>query len=205
MDNGYPPEPWDLTGHGYVSLWRVPVELVSELPGGVRPVTVFGKAFVATAFVDYLKGSMLPYHELLAAVLVRRGRRFGITVTQIWVDSERSRTGARELWGIPKEMADFQMTHGEPFRGSAAELAAARVQACRVGVRLPIPLKWDVLHTLNAALASTPVSAIGRLSLASARWRVDPAGPLAWLRPYRPIASLAVTGFQMRFGSARPR
>ncbi|WP_308431733.1 acetoacetate decarboxylase family protein [Amycolatopsis acidiphila] len=65
----------------------------------MRPVTVLGRAVVATAFVDYLPGGLLPYHELLAAVVVRRGRRLGLTITDIWVDSPASRAGGRELWG----------------------------------------------------------------------------------------------------------
>src|SRR5687768_9930059 len=98
----YPPEPWQLHGRACVSVWLVRATALPPLP--VRPVTVFGRAVVGTAFVDYRPPGMA-YHEVLAAVLVRRGLRFGVSIPRIWVDSPASLAGGRELWGIPKEPA----------------------------------------------------------------------------------------------------
>src|SRR4051812_35716784 len=109
MDIEYPPEPWELHGHGYASVWAVPESEIVDLPEGIRPVTLFGKALVGTAFVDYLPSGTLSYHELLVVVLVRHGRSVGVTITQIWVDSAASRAGARAMWGIPKELAEFEL------------------------------------------------------------------------------------------------
>lgn len=202
----YPPEPWDLRGLGYVSLWLVPTHVLPVLPTGVRAVSVLGKSVVATGFVDYQPGGLLPYHEFLAAPLVRKGASVGLSITDIWVDSPASRAGGRELWGIPKDLADFEITHAPTFHGVArvdGELVAeARVTPRRASLRLPFPLRATAWQTLNAALARTPLRATGRVHPAKGVWRVD--GPLAWLRPYRPFVTIAAVDFGLRFGP-RPR
>jgi hypothetical protein len=198
----YPPEPWRLCGRGYISLWLVPSRVLPPLPAGVRPVSVLGRTAVATALVDYQPGGVLAYHELLACALVREGPRPGLSITDIWVDSPASRAGGRELWGIPKELADFELTHERGARAAVrrdgVELAAARVRPGRLGVRLPFPLRGTVLQTLDGAVARTPVSASGRLRLATGAWRFGPE--LAWLRPFRPVLTVATTDFVLRFG-----
>lgn len=201
----YPPEPWDLQGLGYVALWLVPTRVLPPLPDGVRAVSVFGRSVVATGFVDYQPGGLLPYHEVLAAPLVRSGLRVGLSITDIWVDSAASKAGGRELWGIPKEMADFSVTHAPAFHGVArvdGELVAeARVSPRRVSLRLPFPLRGTAWQTLKGALARTPLRATGRVHPAKGAWRVG--GPLAWLSPYRPFASIAAVDFGLRFGPRR--
>jgi len=221
----YPAEPWDLQGHGYVSLWQVPVPALPPLPPEVKPISVLGRALVATAFVDYLPGSLLPYHELLVGVLVRQGRHVGLTITDIWVDSPSSKAGGRELWGIPKELADFKLVHEPTFTGVATAgetlLAEAQVQKQfqdiqlpfrqknaaprrfppKGGVRLPFPVKGTVLQTLNGTLAHTPVRATGRINLARGTWQFG--GPLTWLSGRRPLTTITATDFQLRFGPRR--
>jgi hypothetical protein len=198
----YPPEPWDLSGIGYLSVWLVPVGVLPELPDGVRPVSVLGRAVVCTGLVDYLPGGLMSYRELLATVLVREGFRPGITITHIWVDSPSSRAGGRELWGIPKELAHFDVAHDPIARGSATldgePLAEVRVRPGKVGGRLPIPLRGTVLQTLHSTLAHTPIRAGGSVRLARGGWRLR--GPLGWLSPYRPLITLAATDFRLRFG-----
>ncbi|WP_312871850.1 acetoacetate decarboxylase family protein [Amycolatopsis acididurans] len=201
----YPPEPWDLRGHGYVSLWQVPVSALPPLPPEVKPLSLLGRALVSTAFVDYLPGGLLPYHELLAGVLVRQGRQVGLTITDIWVDSPSSRAGGRELWGIPKELADFKLVHEPTFTGTATEndtvLADAHVRKLFGGVKLPVPVQGTVLQTLNGALARTPVRANARIHLARSTWQVG--GALSWLSGRRPFATITATDFDLRFGPRR--
>lgn len=204
-ETAYPPEPWDLEGLGYVSLWLVPERVLPALPDGVRPVSLFGRTVVAVGFVDYQPGGLLPYHEFLVAPLVRRGATVGLSITDIWVDSAASKAGGRELWGIPKDMADFEMAHEPAFHGTArlgGELVArARVARRRAGLRLPFPLRGTIWQTLDAGLARTPLRVTGRVHLAQGNWHVD--GPLAWLRPYRPFLTVAAVDFGLRFGPRR--
>lgn len=196
----YPPEPWELHGRACVSVWPVRATALPPLP--VRPVTVFGRAVVGTAFVDYRPPGMA-YHEVLAAVLVRRGLRFGVSIARIWVDSPTSLAGGRELWGIPKEPAEFEW--GRDLAASARDehgpIASVRARTPRSGVRLPAA--GSTWQAFGGGLARTPLRATGRVAPVRATWRIDPSGPLAWLLPHRPLVSVAVRGMRMRFGPRR--
>ena len=194
----YPPEPWELHGRAWVSVWLVRVGAVPALP--VRPVTVFGRAVVGTAFVDY-RPPGLAYHELLAAVLVRHGFRFGVSIAQIWVDSPESRAGGRELWGIPKESAEFEWGTDLAARDARGPIASLRARVPRFGVWLgAVGSTWQAF---GDGLARTPLRATGRVTPVRARWHVDPAGPLAWLLPHRPLLSVAVRRMWLKFGPRR--
>lgn len=199
MTGTYPPEPWNLTGTGAITSWRVPVTALPELPAGVRPVTARGAALVTTAFVHYDERGLMAYDELLAAVLVRHGRGAALSITDIWVDSETSRAGGRGLWGIPKELATFGERYAENADGP---IAAASFTARRgPSLRLPVPLRGSVVQTRDGATVATPIRAGGSVRPATARWDLAPGGPLAWLRGARPVTSLLARDFSMRFGA----
>ena len=80
------------------------------------------------AFVSYEEPSPLTYSELLVARLVE-GRR--VQVPDIWVDSPASMAGGRELWAIPKGLADFELDAVRRGPASSADWTA------RVG-RVPV-------------------------------------------------------------------
>lgn len=198
-DRPYPPEPWDLTGTGAITTWRVPVGVLPELPSGVRAAAVRGVALVTTAFVRYDDRGLMAYDELLAAVLVRYGRGVALSITDIWVDSETSVAGGRGLWGIPKDLATF----GEHFAETAdGPIAAASFSARRgPAVRLPLPLRGSVVQTLDGRTVASPIRVGGTVRPARATWDLAEGGPLAWLRGGRPVTSLLARDFSMRFGS----
>ncbi|GAA4296590.1 hypothetical protein GCM10023148_57270 [Actinokineospora soli] len=106
----YPPEPWDLRGAAVVSVW-------------------WRRGPVCTAFVDYQPDGVMAYHELLVA----RPTRHGVTIPSIWVDSPASRAGGRDLWAIPKDLADFDGPH------TALGIARVRFRAPRWGVPVVLP------------------------------------------------------------------
>ncbi|XVS67080.1 acetoacetate decarboxylase family protein [Actinosynnema sp. CA-299493] len=193
----YPPEPWELHGRACVSVWLVRATALPPLP--VPPVTVFGRAVVGTAFVDY-RPPGLAYHEVLAAVLVRRGWRFGVSITRIWVDSPASRAGGRELWGIPKELAGFEWDRDltASARDERGPIATVRARAPRFDVRLPAA--GSTWQAFGDGVARTPLRVTGRVAPVRARWHIDPAGPLAWLLPHRPLVGVAVRRMRMTFG-----
>lgn len=201
----YPPEPWHLRGQMYVSVWPVPRAELPPLPDTVaaeaRPLTVAGRGLVGTAWVDYGPGGVLQYRELLSAVLVRRGGRPLVSIVDIWVDSPMSRDGGRELWGIPKELAELDVT---PPAARAAGIAEADLAA---GLRLPgrWPTRFSVIQALGGATRISPVRARAAVRLAKATWRVAPDGPLAYLAGRRPLLTLALRDFDMVFGRSQPK
>ncbi|WP_121256371.1 acetoacetate decarboxylase family protein [Nocardioides ferulae] len=200
----YPPEPWDLAGQGWITLWRVPLDALPQLPFSARALHLRGQALVATAFVAYSEAGLMAYDELLAAVVVRHGRRVGLSITDIWVDSPSSRAGGRELWGIPKDLADFDRSDDGRLaaRREDAPIAAATFRPRGVpAVPLPIPLPGWVVQTLQARTVDSRIRAGGRVRPATATWEPAPGGPLAWLSSGRPVTSVIAEDFSMRFGS----
>lgn len=202
----YPPEPWHLRGSMHLSLWQLPA---AELPAApVDPVLIGGRGLVGTTWVDYGPGSVLEYHELLSAVLVRHDGRLRVHITDIWVDSAASLRGGRELWGIPKESARFR------FRGSAGDVGSSRAAGFAAdgiasagftrNAALPgrIPFGYEIVQELAGRLLPSPVRGTTSADWCAAAWRFEPGGPLARLAGREPVASLALRDFRMDFGAA---
>lgn len=216
MSADYPPQPWDLTGRGWITAWTLRAPLPT-LPDGVRPV---GR-LALTMFVDYRPPGQMAYAELLAGVVVRQGRRVGLAITDIWVDSPASRDGGRELWGVPKELAVFHVADGPSLDPGAvlradldgAPLAEACFRPGRVpGVPLPLRAPATIAQSMPLAASGTaalpgartvwtPVAASARsVRPARATWTAPADGPLGWLTGARSRVSVVVDGFAMRFG-----
>ncbi|MFE0022735.1 acetoacetate decarboxylase family protein [Amycolatopsis sp. NPDC059021] len=198
----YPPEPWNLAGDAWLSVWRVPVSEIPALPEGARPLVWRGRATVVTAWIDYRPPGQLSYHELLATVAVH-GRRAATSITGIWVDSETSLAGGRALWGIPKDLAAFEFAGGHAFTASAAtgdDWIATAAFTPRLGLPFSIPAAFEVVQTLDGRLKRSPVASKAGARLASSDWQINPAGPLGHLAGHRPVASAKLAGFTLRFG-----
>ncbi|MGJ9412119.1 acetoacetate decarboxylase family protein [Aeromicrobium sp. CF4.19] len=192
----YPPEPWDLHGDATAALFLVPVaDVPAAPPPGTTVVTVAGRAVVTVAFFRYREPSPLRYGEVMATVLVRRGLRLRVHIPQIWVDSPASRDGGRDLWAIPKDLAVFSGDPGTAMTGEGiASVILDRVR------RLPgrFPLGFRIAQQRDARSLVTPVTGRVTTALARGRWRFE--GPLAWLGDRRPLLTLHVRRFHLRFG-----
>lgn len=205
----YPPSPWSLHGRMHVSVWAVPVADVPPLPpsltGTVRVLRVGRRAFVGTAWVDYRPGGDMAYRELLSAVLTRAGWRPRVTITHIWVDSVASRDGGRELWGIPKDLADLTIpaSAGAASASTAAGPIASATLPGGGGLPPRLPAGFRVVQALAGRAVTTPVRSTARYGLARVAWSVAPDGPLRFLAGRRPLLSFVAGGFRMRFGSAQ--
>jgi len=211
---GYPAEPWDLRGQMYVSIWSLPVAQIPALPDAlaavVRPLSIGGRGLVGTAWVRYEAGGVLQYRELLSAVLVRHRGRPRVSIVDIWVDSRPSRDGGRELWGIPKELAELEIgpSPGGGLAARAWTAAGAIAQAAiSPGLRYPgrWPIRFSVIQMLGRQVKVTPVRGWADIQRATATWQVGPTGPLAALNGRRPVLSVALRDFRILFGRRSPQ
>lgn len=201
----YPPEPWHLAGQACLSVWAVPPDALHRVPHGLHPLTVGGRALVCTAWIDYQPEGQLAYHELLSAVVLRRGPRPTATITEIWVDSEISLAGGRELWGIPKDLAALDYSYGRVFTASAATQDDWIATAAFVprGRAVPAPQAgFHIAQAIRGAELVSPVRSCGHARPATASWNVNPEGPLGYLASRSPVASANLKDFRLRFGHA---
>ena len=132
----HPPAPWRLRGE------------IMVIPHGAT-----SGLFLAT-----YTGETLAYHELIVF-------RPGLVVSHIYVDDERSLAGGREIWNLPKELAEFRVSPGRfEVRRDGELLLRARVR--RRSGRLPLVIPTPAVGELDG----DPVLAVGR-----ARIRAAPA------------------------------
>jgi Acetoacetate decarboxylase (ADC) len=164
----YPPAPWDLTGHLYGSLWLVPRrEITANVPNELQIITnPLGQSCAFAGFVEYREGSPLTYHELLAGILVRKkgSARFALHVSHIWVDSVASLYGGRELWGVPKDLAEFKFDYangchelrGVAWDADGSQLAEGYFSAGRGLLdRFKLVVPFPNLQILNGRLVGS--------------------------------------------------
>lgn len=196
--SSYPPEPWDLHGHAYVGVWLLPHELAPRPhSASTTPIRIFGRVLVCAAFFVYEEPSPLTYDEIMATVLVRQGWRPRVSITHIWVNSEASRDGGRDLWAIPKDLAEFDVARHSSY--AAQDIGSLAVRRVR---RLPwrLPMGFRIAQDRAGTLVVSPVTGRVRLGLATARWSMAAHGPLGFLSGHKPRLTLACRPFHLLFG-----
>jgi hypothetical protein len=98
----HPPAPWKCSGQMWSGFFKsaVPRELPADFKHILPP-----HMFIVT-LVRYLEGT-LRYDELLFSTPAWLGARPGMYVNDIWVDDRASVWGGRRIWGLPKNLANF--------------------------------------------------------------------------------------------------
>lgn len=196
--NAYPAEPWDLHGHALVGVFLLPKGTAPPPHhAGTPRIRLFGRTIVAAAFFRYDEPSPLTYDEIMATQLVREGLRPRVSITHIWVDSPASRDGGRDLWAIPKELAEFERETDRSY--VARTIGRLRVSRLRM-LPFRLPVAFRLAQDRDGALVVSPVRGRVRLGLVRGSWTFDRDGALGFLAGRRPILTLAIRPFHLIFG-----
>ena len=200
----YPQAPWTLQGYAYQTLQLLECDRVRPLiPAELNIVAVFpGKTVGGVYLSNYGTGSVLEYSELIViAGLVSYAGKIGGWVSHIYVDNPNSVAGGREIWGLPKEMADFTWTEQ-----SVTVRQGDRVLCClkyhRQNFGLPIPLGASSFSSLGSNLLLFPAQLKARLGLVSAQLKITPESPFGGLNIGQPW--LTVHADQMELTAGAP-
>jgi len=182
----YPPAPWKLQGYACQTLHLVDASLAQSLvPSELNVVSVWpGKTIGGVYLATYGPGSVLEYHELIVvAGLVSHSGGVGGWISHIYVDNPDSVAGGREIWGLPKELAQFSWEQGQHNRLSVRQ---GERQLCTLSYEQPawgwrqgfsVP-SFSVLER-DLLLFRGEVSA--RIGLVSAKLDVPKESPFAAL------------------------
>ncbi len=111
----YPQAPWRLQGCAIQTLHLVNIDQVRPLiPLELEIISVWpGKTLASVYLSNYGSGSVLEYSELIIVpALVNYQRKIGGWISHIYVDNADSVAGGREIWGLPKELAEFTWEQG---------------------------------------------------------------------------------------------
>jgi acetoacetate decarboxylase len=186
MGTPYPPAPWRLRGDALL----VPAR-PRRGPGGI-------------VLARYGSGSTLAYHELVVfSGLARAGARVGFAVSYIAVDSPASLAGGREIWGLPKRLADVAWAAAAiAVAEDGVEVLRARVR--RRGGHIPLLGVAPFFGELGGGLVHTV--ARGRLRAAPALVDVEVSArsPLAELGVGGRRAGLHAIALDVRVPAPRP-
>ena len=125
---------------------------------------------------DYRAG-VLRYREL---IVFSRATTRGMVVSHIYVDSEPSMRGGIEIWGLPKELAEFEYD-GRTFAARQGEHTLLRARIRRRPGTLPL--------TIPAPITSHAGSTVGK-----ARMKAAPALVTLEVPSTSPFAYLGLDG-----------
>ena len=125
----YPAAPWQLYGTALQSLHAIDLATARQfVPVDFEIVPVLPGKTVGSLYLSiYGSNSTLQYHELIVApALVRYRGKIGAWISHIYVDNPLSVAGGRNIWGLPKELADFT------WRDRDITVSQDNISLCRV-------------------------------------------------------------------------
>lgn len=151
--------PWQLHASAYILVLKLPRAQLDEgsfVSAG--PKTARRGHLAYAMFVDYDRTPVGPYRELLFIPgAFRYGNRTCFTITKIFVSSMASVVNGRRNWGIPKELAHFEVEYGSD-RVDRVRMRASGRQAVALELRhypLGIPLLGGLIPAGMRTLCQT--------------------------------------------------
>jgi hypothetical protein len=139
----FPEPPWHLQG-----------ELV------IVPAITSRRSLGGVLLADYRAGT-LRYHEL---IVFSHATPRGMVVSHIYVDSEQSLHGGRNVWGLPKELAEFELTPRTFVARQGAQTllrATIRRRRGRVPMLIPAPITSPAGATVGRAFIRAAPALVG--------------------------------------------
>lgn len=199
----YPIAPWTLCGYAVQTLHLVDTEVArSFIPPEFTIVPVFpGKTLGGVYLSYYGSGSVLQYSELIVvAALLNHSGKVGPWISHIYVDNEDSVAGGQEIWGLPKELAEFTW---DPKGRSQVAVRQATRTLCTLTWGQPFSLwKQSLAATsfsqLDSTLLSFGAEATLRPGLVQAALDVPTDSPLATLKLHQPWLTISAEDLRLQ-------
>ena len=192
----YPAAPWTLNGFAVQTLHLLDIRRSRIfVPSELEVVPVLpGHTLGGVYLSSYGSGSTLEYSELIVvAGLVRYQNKIGTWISHIYVNNEDSVAGGREIWGLPKEMAQFTWTN------NSVSVHQKDQQLCHLDYRKDWfsfstwwrqPLSGNVFGGLETELLLFNSKLEAKTGLLQGRLTIPSTSPLAKLHLNQPWAIL---------------
>jgi acetoacetate decarboxylase len=177
----YPPTPWQLRGSALLTCHWVDVDRVRPLiPAELDLISPWpGKTLGGVYAASYGIGSALIYSELIiVAALTRYRNQIGSWISHIYVDNPDSVGGGRELWGLPKELAQFRWDAAkQSVRVYQNEQLLCGLSSSWRLPGVPLPLPATTFSTLGSDLLCFEVQNQSHLHLVGANLEIPLTSP----------------------------
>ena len=183
----YPPPPWQLQGFSLQALYVLDLDRVrGQIPAGLTIVQVWpGKTLGGVYVACYQAGSTLVYSELIVVgALVYGAGKLGTWISDIYVDDPDSVAGGREIWGLPKQEAQFDWQLGSNL---AVQVKQDDQLLCRLSSQRQVAgwqqaFRFLAFSQLNHRLLSFTGVANFKLHFADVRLEIPPESGLSRLK-----------------------
>ena len=200
----YPQSPWTLKGYAFQTLHLLDIDRVRPLiPPELNIISVFpGKTLGGVYLSYYGQGSVLEYSELIviAAFLNYKGN-FGGWVSHIYVDNSDSVAGGREIWGLPKEMAEFTWEHDNRVTVRQGNRTLCSLGYNRQGFGLKQRLGASSFSTLGFNLLLFPAEVESRFGLVGSKLEIPLESPFASLNIGQPWLTVHADSLNLKVGA----
>ncbi|MBW4643893.1 MAG: acetoacetate decarboxylase family protein [Goleter apudmare HA4340-LM2] len=201
----FPQTPWTLQGHAILTLHLVDIDRVRPLiPAKLDVISVWpGKTLASVYLSDYQSGSVLEYSELIVApAVVSYQGKIGGWISHIYVDDADSVAGGREIWGLPKELAEFT------WNESSVTVSQGNRLLCRLNYNQQ---SWAWRQRLGAASFSAigadlllfPAEFESRLGLIGSQLEVPAASPFARICTGQPVFTVCCEDLSLKVGAPK--
>lgn len=204
----YPKAPWTLQGYALQTCQLLDAKRVRPfIPPQLELVCVLPGKTVGGIYVShYGTGSVLEYSELIViAGLVSYSGQMGGWISHIYVDNADSVAGGRNIWGLPKEGAEFTWE-----KNTSANLAFKNRLLVSQGERtlcqfsynppnfeLPLSLSANAFSTKSDSIVLFKSHFECRLSLMAAQLQIPSESSFAKLGLEHPWLTLSLNQLRL--------
>ena len=193
----YPRTPWTLQGYALGTLQLVDTERIRLfIPPEFEIVSVLpGKTVGGIYLANYGAGSVLEYSELIVVPgAVSYSGKIGGWVSHIYVNNSDSVAGGRQIWGLPKELAEFTWEQGtQSTLGYDNRLTVRQGEQtlCCFSYNQPsfglhLPLSGDVFSTLSDSVLLFTGKLESLTSIVGSQVQIPAFSPLASIGLHQP-------------------
>jgi len=198
----YPPPPWLLQGYALQTLQLIDIDLVRPLiPPEFEIISLLpGKTLGGVYLSNYSSGSVLEYNELIvSAALVRYSGKIGNWISHIYVDNPDSVAGGREVFGLPKELAEFTWVNSSHAQSgyknrivvSQGEKTLCHLKYNQPGFGLNLPFSIDVFGILSDSILLFKAEVESCISLIGSQLQIPPESHFANLGLEQPWLTIS--------------
>jgi acetoacetate decarboxylase len=203
----YPQAPWHLYGTALQSFHAIDVEKAKQfVPLDFDIVSVLPGKTVGSLYLSvYEPHSTLQYHELIVVpALVRYRGKIGAWISHIYVDNPQSVEGGRNIWELPKQMADFSWDDRQVTVSHDNDLLCL-VERSSIEVPLSlwqkIKVSADVFGGLERNVLAFQGNLEAQLNWSPFRLNIPAASPLAPIDLGDPLFTAQFNGLYLKANS----
>jgi hypothetical protein len=200
----YPPTPWTLQGYAIQTLHLVNIERSRPLiPAELKILPIWPGKSLGTVYLSfYGSGSVLEYSELIVvpAIVSYRGK-IGPWISHIYVDNADSVAGGREIWGLPKEMADFTWEQGKRVNVRQGDRKLCTLNYNQQNLAWRQHLAVSTFSAMGSNLVTFPAECESLLGLVASELEIPVESPFFGMNLNQPFLTVRYEHIKLRIGN----